>query len=72
MSSVVIPKLLPIVEEAGFSDADIITASIRKKGYMPYSQGIVLEDGRDVVESSSNSKPNSVIRTGFDIHPRGS
>ena len=52
MSSVVIPKLLPIVEEAGFSDADIITASIRKKGYMPYSQGIVLEDGRDVVESS--------------------
>ena len=70
MSSVVIPKLLPIVEEAGFSDADIITASIRKKGYMPYSQGIVLEDGRDVVESSpSNSKPNSVIRTGFDIHP---
>ena len=52
MSSVVIPKLLPIVEEAGFTDADIITASIRKKGYMPYSQGIVLEDGRDVVESS--------------------
>ena len=52
MSSVVIPKLLPIVEEAGFSGADIITASIRKKGYMPYSQGIVLEDGRDVVESS--------------------
>ena len=52
MSSVVIPKILPIVEEAGFSDADIITASIRKKGYMPYSQGIVLEDGRDVVESS--------------------
>ena len=52
MCSVVIPKLLPIVEEAGFSGADIITASIRKKGYMPYSQGIVLEDGRDVVESS--------------------
>tara|TARA_B100000614_G_scaffold254143_1_gene269103 strand:+ start:2755 stop:4071 length:1317 start_codon:yes stop_codon:yes gene_type:complete len=52
MSSVVIPKILPIVKEAGFSDADIITASIRKKGYMPYSQGIVLEDGRDVVESS--------------------
>ena len=52
MSSVVIPKLLPIVEEAGFSGADIITASIRKKGYMPYSQGMVLEDGRDVVESS--------------------
>jgi len=52
MSSVVIPKLLPVVEKAGYSDADIITASIRKKGYMPYSQGIVLEDGRDVVEHS--------------------
>lgn len=52
MSSVVIPKLLPIVENAGYTDADIITASIRKKGYMPYSQGIVLEDGRDVVEHS--------------------
>ena len=52
MSSVVIPRILPIVEEAGYSSDDIITASIRKKGYMPYSQGIVLEDGRDVVEHS--------------------
>lgn len=53
MSSVVIPKILPVVESAGFSSSDIITASIRKKGYMPYSQGIMLEDGRDVVEHSS-------------------
>lgn len=53
MSSVVIPKILPVVESAGFSREDIITASIRKKGYMPYSQGIMLEDGRDVVEHSS-------------------
>jgi uncharacterized protein len=53
MSSVVIPKILPVVESAGFSRDDIITASIRKKGYMPYSQGIMLEDGRDVVEHSS-------------------
>ncbi len=52
MSSVVIPKLLPVLENAGYNDADIITASIKKKGYMPYSQGIVLEDGRDVVEHS--------------------
>ena len=52
MSSVVIPKLLPIVQNAGYTAADIITASIRKKGYMPYSQGIVLEDGTDVVEHS--------------------
>lgn len=53
MSSVVIAKILPVVESAGFSREDIITASIRKKGYMPYSQGIMLEDGRDVVEHSS-------------------
>tara|TARA_B100000683_G_scaffold114373_1_gene112489 strand:- start:2666 stop:3955 length:1290 start_codon:yes stop_codon:yes gene_type:complete len=52
MSSVVIPKLLPVLENAGYTNADIITASIKKKGYMPYSQGIVLEDGRDVVEHS--------------------
>ena len=52
MSSVVIPKLLPVLENAGYTDADIITASIKKKGYMPYSQGILLEDGRDVVEHS--------------------
>ena len=52
MSSVVIPRILPIVKEAGYSSDDIITASIRKKGYMPYSQGIKLEDGRDVVEHS--------------------
>ena len=52
MSSVVIPKLLPVLESAGYTDLDIITASIKKKGYMPYSQGIVLEDGRDVVEHS--------------------
>ena len=52
MSSVVIPKLQPVLEKAGYTDADIITASIKKKGYMPYSQGIVLEDGRDVVEHS--------------------
>ena len=52
MSSVVIPKILPVLEKAGFSSSDIITASIRKKGYKPYSQGIMLEDGRDVVEHS--------------------
>ena len=53
MSSVVIPKILPVLEKAGFSSSDIITASIRKKGYKPYSQGIMLEDGRDVVEHLS-------------------
>ena len=52
MSSIVIPKILPILTKAGYSRDDIITASIRKKGYMPYSQGILLEDGRDVIEQS--------------------
>jgi uncharacterized protein len=52
MCDVVIPKILPILEENGYSRADIITASIKKKGYKPYSQGIMLEDGRDVVEHS--------------------
>ena len=52
MSAVVIPRIRPIVTQAGYSDEDIITASIKKKGYMPYSQGIMLEDGRDVIESS--------------------
>ena len=41
MSSVVIPKILPILEEAGFSSSDVITASIMQKGYKPYSQGII-------------------------------
>ena len=31
---------------------DLITASIRKRGYMPYEQGIILEDGRDAAEHS--------------------
>ena len=52
MSAVVIPRIKPIVTQAGYSDEDIITATIKKKGYMPYSQGIMLEDGRDVIESS--------------------
>ena len=52
MSAVVIPRIRPIVTQAGYSDEDIITATIKKKGYMPYSQGIMLEDGRDVIESS--------------------
>ncbi|MDP6870305.1 MAG: HD domain-containing protein [Candidatus Poseidoniaceae archaeon] len=52
MTDVVIPRLLPILAEGGYSESDLIIASIRKKGYKPYSQGIKLEDGRDVVEHS--------------------
>ena len=39
--------------ENGFDPVhDLITASIRKRGYMPYEQGIILEDGRDAAEHS--------------------
>ena len=39
--------------ERGFDPLhDLITASIRKRGYMPYEQGIILEDGRDAAEHS--------------------
>ena len=34
------------------SEHDLITASIGKRGYMPYEQGIILEDGRDAAEHS--------------------
>ena len=44
MSSVVIPRLVPILAKSGYDENDIITASIKKKGYKPYSQGIKLED----------------------------
>ena len=52
MSSIVIEKIKPIVKNSGYSEEEIIISSIRKKGYKPYSQGIILEDGRDVVEHS--------------------
>ena len=41
------------IKGAGFDpEHDLITASIRKRGYMPYEQGIILEDGRDAAEHS--------------------
>ena len=39
--------------EAGANpDQDLIVAAVRKRGYLPYMQGILLEDGRDVAEHS--------------------
>ena len=39
--------------ENGFDHVhDLISASIGKRGYMPYEQGIILEDGRDAAEHS--------------------
>ena len=44
----------PSQEQQGFDSEHtmLITASIRKRGYMPYEQGIILEDGRDAAEHS--------------------
>ena len=41
-----------LVEQGFDAEHDLITASIRKRGYMPYEQGIILEDGRDAAEHS--------------------
>ncbi len=42
-----------LVAEAGFdAKEDVITASISKRGYLPYSEGIMLQDGRDVSQAS--------------------
>lgn len=42
-----------LLEQEGFDPFhDLITATIGKRGYMPYDQGIILEDGRDAAEHS--------------------
>ncbi len=63
MVDVVLPRLEPLVQEAGYNPAiDIITARISKRGYMPYEQGILIEDGRDAADHSplvrSLTQPN--------------
>jgi len=53
MVSQVEADLRTLVGESGFDPAtDVITAAVRKRGYLPYEQGILLEDGRDVAEHS--------------------
>ena len=45
--------LAALLVEAGENpDQDLIVAAVRKRGYLPYMQGILLEDGRDVAEHS--------------------
>jgi HD superfamily phosphohydrolase len=45
--------LSEIIEKAGFADVDaIIIAAISTRGYLPYQEGIMLQDGRDVSEAS--------------------
>jgi hypothetical protein len=53
MFEVIRTEIAGFIEGAGFDPKhDLITASIRKRGYMPYEQGIILEDGRDAAEHS--------------------
>ena len=53
MKDVVLEKIREYAAESGYDhDQDIIAATIRKRGYLPYSQGIVIEDGRDASEHS--------------------
>ena len=53
MKDVVLPKIREFVESnGGDGEHDVIAATIRKRGYLPYSQGIMLEDGRDASEHS--------------------
>ncbi|WP_438995488.1 HD domain-containing protein [Poseidonia sp.] len=54
MSEVILPRLREAIEEAGYNpELDVIQATIRKRGYLPYVEGIVLEDGRDASEHSA-------------------
>ena len=53
MFQVVKDEVAEVLRKEGFdAEHDLITASIRKRGYMPYEQGIILEDGRDASEHS--------------------
>jgi len=54
MCDVVLPRLEKQLVERGFDpELDLIQATIRKRGYLPYDAGIVLEDGRDASEHSA-------------------
>lgn len=53
MKDLVMPKIKETIQANGFDpEFDVIAATIRKRGYLPYSQGIMLEDGRDASEHS--------------------
>ena len=42
------PRIRDFLSEAGYDvETDLIQATIRKRGYLPYNGGILLEDGRD-------------------------
>ena len=53
MCDVVVPRIRDFLSQAGYDvETDLIQATIRKRGYLPYNGGILLEDGRDASEHS--------------------
>ena len=54
MCDIVLPRLEDALKQRGYdTELDLIQATIRKRGYLPYDAGIVLEDGRDASEHSA-------------------
>tara|TARA_B100001996_G_scaffold166128_1_gene126656 strand:- start:1291 stop:2592 length:1302 start_codon:yes stop_codon:yes gene_type:complete len=63
MVDIIKTRLEQVVSSKGFNpEIHVLYAKISKRGYMPYEQGIILEDGRDAAEHSSMirslSQPN--------------
>ncbi len=63
MVEIIKQRLEALVQSKGFDPSiHVLYARISKRGYMPYEQGIILEDGRDAAEHSSMirslSQPN--------------
>ena len=54
MSDIIMPRIHEELIVAGYDpEMDLVQATIRKRGYLPYTEGIVLEDGRDASEHSA-------------------
>ena len=54
MCDIVLPRLEDALKQRGYdTELDLIQATIRKRGYLPYHGGILLEDGRDASEHSA-------------------
>lgn len=63
MVEIIKQRLEDLVQSKGYNPSiHVLYARISKRGYMPYEQGIILEDGRDAAEHSSMirslSQPN--------------
>ena len=54
MCDIVVPRIEEFLTGEGYDvNVDLIQATIRKRGYLPYDGGILLEDGRDASEHSA-------------------